>query len=276
MGQRPPPKTRADYQRDILDRRHWNDGGLGELQGELPGPAGHPDPRVIVNIDKVAGPHPAKGLQRTARRHLWKPIINCYRLGAFKDPHLRGWTKARFAVSSAGKVRRPRLLDTELDDPEVAQCMVGKLANLPLPRARRGSNVWVAMRVGPGDDPLPPPDDLIVPGDGTLPITAMKQGVETGLAPFEVCYRNGLAYAPGLWGRLVVRFHVSKTGLLDEAFEAGSRFPDPRVRQCLLRAARKLTFPTPKGGDIRFVVPLRLSSDGANTARPETDVADDD
>jgi hypothetical protein len=274
MGERPAPKTQAEYQEDILDRRHWNDGGLGELTDELPEPEGHPEPRVIVNVDKLGGPHQAKSVQRSARKHLWKPIINCYRLGAFKDPHLRGWTKARFTVSSAGKVSKPRMIDTELDDPKVAQCMVDKLAKLPLPRARRGSNVWVSMRVGPGDDPMPPPENLIVPGDGILPIAAMKQGIEAGLAPFEACYRNAFSYAPGLWGRLVVRFHVTKAGRLDEAFEAGSRFPDPRVRQCLLREARKLTFPKPQGGDIRFVVPLRLSSETTSAAHPDLDARD--
>jgi len=275
LGARPAPKSQADYQRDILERRRWNDGGLGEVSGELPGPVGHPDPRVIVNVDKAIGPRKPKALQTTARKRLWKPIIQCYRRGAYKDPHLRGWTQARFTVSAAGQVRRPRLLDTELGDAEVAQCLVDELEDLRFARARKGSSVWIAMRVGPGDDPLPPPDDLIVPGDGTLPQPAMRQGVEAGLAAFEACYRDGLAYAPGLWGRLVVRYHLTQQGVLDEAFETESRFPDPRTQQCLLRAARKLTFPAPKGGDLRFVVPLRLSSDRALTARPDPEPAEE-
>ncbi|MBW2459087.1 MAG: AgmX/PglI C-terminal domain-containing protein [Deltaproteobacteria bacterium] len=274
LGERPPPKSRPEYQQDILDRRHWNDGGLGDLTGDLPEPEGHPDPRVIVNIDKATGPRKAKGLQTTARKRLWKPIIQCYRLGAYKDPDLRGWTKVRFTVNGAGRVSRPRMLDTELGDTAVAACMVDELKKLRFAPARRRSSVWIAMRVGPGDDPLPPPDDLIVPGDGTLPGEAMRQGVEAGIGAFEACYRSALPYAPGLWGRLVVRYHVTKQGAVDEAFETESRFPDPRTRQCLLRAARKLTFPTPKGGDIRFVVPLRLSSNQADTSRPEAEPAE--
>ncbi len=269
LGERPSPKSRTEYQQDILDRRHWNDGGLGELIGQLPEPEGHPDPRVIVNVDKATGPRKAKGLQVTARKRLWKPIIQCYRLGAYKDSELRGWTKVRFTVNAAGRVSRPRMLDTELDDAAVAKCMVDELLKLRFARAGRRSSVWLAMRVGPGDDPLPPPADLIVPGDGTLSGEAMRQGVEAGIGAFEACYRSALSYAPGLWGRLVVRLHVTKQGTVDEAFETESRFPDRKTRQCLLRAARKLTFPTPKGGDIRFVVPIRLSSSQADTSRPE-------
>ncbi len=47
-----------------------------------------------------------------------------------------------------------------------------------------------------------------------------------------------LAYAPELWGRLGIRFHLTEKGALDEAFEAETRFPDERVTLCVLRAAR--------------------------------------
>ena len=60
-----------------------------------------------------------------------------------------------------------------------------------------------------------------------------------------------------------IRFHLTAQGQLDEAFQTESRFPDARVEQCLLRAARQLSFPRPQGGDIRFAVPLRLSTDRA-------------
>jgi hypothetical protein len=84
--------------------------------------------------------------------------------------------------------------------------------------------------------------------------------IEAAQPVLQACYEPALAYAPGLWGRLGVRFHVTDHGKTDEAFEVESRFPDERVTLCVLRAARKLSFPTPAGGDIRFVVPLRFWS----------------
>jgi hypothetical protein len=265
MGERAEPKTREEYKADILDRRHWNSGGLGELRADPPGPEGHPDPRVRVNIDKVQGPHEADELVRIARKYHWINVVRCYRLGAYKDPHLRGWTHARIDVSKSGKVRGAKLLDTELGEREVADCLVERLGKLEFPAASAGSRAWVDMRVSPGDDPMPPPEELLLPGDGVLDLDEMRLGVQAGLSDFEACYRAAFDYAPGLWGRILIRFHVDDKGQLDEAFEAGSRFPDARVSQCVLRAARKLKFPRPRGGDIRFYVPLRLSSDRAVT-----------
>ena len=265
MDQREEPKTREAYKQDIFERRHWNSGGMGELLAEAPGPEGHPDPRVRVNIEKVHGPHEANTLQRIARKFHWINVVRCYRLGAYKDPHLRGWTHARIDVSKGGKVRGAKLLDTELDVKEVADCMVDKLGKLEFPSSRAGSRAWVDMKVSPGDDPMPPPDELLVPGDGELELDEMRLGVQAGLRDFEACYRSAFSYAPGLWGRLLIRFHVDDKGQLDEAFEAGSRFPDLHVSQCVLRAARKLKFPRPRGGDIRFYVPLRFYTDRAVT-----------
>lgn len=267
MDERPDKTTFEAQREDILDRRHWNTGGMGELLGEPPGAEGHPDPRVTVTIEKVHGPHSAKKLQQVARQYHWINVVRCYRLGAYKDPLLRGWTKGRFDLSANGRARGRKMLSTELKNRDVAECMVDKLRTIDFPGARAGSRVWVKMKVSPGDEPMPPPEEEIKPGDGTLPLEEMKAGVDEGREAFEACYRAAFDYAPGLWGRIILRFHVTEHGKLDEAFEAGSRFPDARVQQCILHAARKLRFPKPEGGDIRFLVPIRLWTDRAETAR---------
>src|SRR5690606_33141286 len=202
-----------------------------------------------------------------ARKYHWIEIVRCYRLGAYKDPYLRGWTRARVKIAASGKVTESKMLETELDDENVARCMVERLASHTFPPG--AATVTFAMRVGPGDEPMPPPDDLIVPGEGELPLEAMTAGVEAGREAFEACYRAAFAYAPGLWGRMILRFHLTEHGKLDEAFQVNRRFPDPRVSQCVEHAARKLTFPRPEGGEIRFVVPLRLWTDRSDTKPPE-------
>jgi hypothetical protein len=79
----------------------------------------------------------------------------------------------------------------------------------------------------------------------------------------EVCYQRALLYRPELWGRIVLRLHVTETGKVDEAFETESRFPEGPTLRCILGRARELHLPRPSGGDLRLVVPLRLWSDGA-------------
>ncbi len=238
----------------------WNKGGIGELVGELLAVEGHPDPRVIVNVDRSEGGLQAKTVQRVARKYHWINVVRCYRLGAFKDRELRGWTHAKMTITTAGRVLRPKLVKTDLKDDEVANCVVDKLRTLKLPRAKRSTRAWVDIRVGPGDDPMPPPKDLIVPGDGTMTLEDMRKGAEAGRDAFEKCYRAAFAYAPALWGRMRLRFHVTDRGKLEGVYESGSSFPDARVQQCVLRAARTLRFPKPDGGDIRFFVPIRFST----------------
>ncbi len=262
------PTTKEAWWAQFREFRMWNKGDLGALLADPPGVEGHPDPRVIVNIDKVEGPHDEKKLLRVSRKYHWINVVRCYRLGAYKDRELRGWTHARAVVSTAGRILRPKLLKTELDDEEVAKCVVDKLRTLKLPRGPKSSKVWYDIRVGPGDEPMPPPKDLIVPGDGTLEVAKMRKGVEAGIPAFEACYRKAFDYAPELWGRIVLRFHVTDRGVLDEAFEAGSYFPDARVRQCVVKAARKLKFKRPKGGDIRFFAPLRFSNSRSKIGDP--------
>lgn len=268
MEERVEPTTKESWWAQFREHQMWNKGDLGVLTGDLPEVDGHPDPRVIVNIDRVEGAHTAAKLQRIARKFHWINVVRCYRLGAYKDRELRGWTKARMVVSTAGRVLRPKLLETELENDDVSKCVVDKLRTLKFPRAPKSSRAWVDIRVGPGDEPMPPPKDLIVPGDGELAVEKMRAGVEAGLPAFEACYRAAFSYAPALWGRIVIRFHVTDRGVLDEAFEAGSYFPDPRVRQCVVHAARKLKFARPKNGDIRFFAPIRFSNSRSQIGDP--------
>ncbi|MBI4702629.1 MAG: AgmX/PglI C-terminal domain-containing protein [Deltaproteobacteria bacterium] len=260
LGRRPEPADRAAYQADLLERRRWNDGAIGPTTAAPPGPEGHPDPRVTVSVEQARGPLGARRIERVARRDHWMNAVRCYRLGAYRDRHLHGWTRARLTVGASGKVSRAVLQTSELGDRAVAECLVDRLALLDFPRAARATRALVGIRVAPGDDPLPPPDELLAAGPGELAAGDMLAGAGAGLGGFETCYRAALAYAPQLWGRLCIRFHVDAQGAVDEAFETESRFPDARVKQCVLRAARQLHFARPAGGELRFVVPLRFST----------------
>ncbi len=118
-------------------------------------------------------------------------------------------------------------------------CLAEQVRTVALPRARGASVVAVDLQIGHGDEPMAPPASLIVPGDGELSPEAIGAVIEAALPTFEACYRPALAYAPELWGRLGIRFHVTEKGKTDEAFEVESRFPDERVTLCVLRAARR-------------------------------------
>jgi hypothetical protein len=254
------PKDRDAFLTDLHERERWNKGELGELTGEAPPVPGHPQPRVIIDVTHVKGPHKAADVQREARRLFWIKVVTCFGLGAYKDQKLRGMTRAVIQVDKNGKVRGSRIASTKLTEEDVPKCFAEELKKLPLPKAKSGSAVTLEIQVSPGDEPMAPPAPLLLPGDGTIDPEAVREVVKNALPTFEGCYRPALAYAPKLWGRLGIRFHQTDKGKIDEAFEAESRFPDERVTLCVLRAARALSFPKPKGGDVRFVIPLRFST----------------
>jgi hypothetical protein len=255
LGQAPSPPdepARAELAR-------WNLGGRGDPPVPAPPPEGHPLPRVIVDVDRVKGPLRAKDAQRVARQKLWGSIIACYRPGAHQDPALRGKTTLRLTITRAGKVAASRAASSTLPDKDVVACLAAAAKSLRFPSTRAGSTATLTLQVSPGDDPLEPPSSLIKPGDGTLPPDAAAATVAAALPAIRACYDNALRIAPALWGRLAIRFHITAAGAVDEAFQVESTFPDERMVQCVLRAARSLTFPAPAGGDLRLVVPLRFS-----------------
>ncbi|WP_437610867.1 AgmX/PglI C-terminal domain-containing protein [Sorangium sp. So ce834] len=257
LGQHPVPRGQAE----AAERDRWNAGGRGEPPAPPPPAEGHPLPRIIVDIDTVKGPLKAREVERIARRHLWIHVYSCYRLRAYRDPSLHGKTTVRLTVSRAGKVTGARATSSTLSAPDVVSCLAERARSLPLPRAKAGSTVVATLQVYPGDDPVEPPPSVLAPGPGELRPDAIEAAVAEAMPAFRSCYEAALAGAPALWGRLAVRFHVTGSGAVDEAFEVESRFPDERLARCVLRRARALTFPAPEGGDLRFVVPLRFSPD---------------
>jgi len=255
LGERPPPASAAEES----ERSRWNQGGRGTPAGELPPAEGHPLPRVIVDIVKVKGPHKAAAIQRIARASLWGRIIECYRLGAHKDQSLKGKTTIRFQVSRAGKTSRAAATGSTLPDKEVVSCLAREVNSLALDRAKSGSSVTATIQVYPGDEPLPPPASAVKPGRGAVPPADVKRVVEEARPRIEACYRAALGALPELWGRIGARIHVTASGKVDEAFETESRFPEEGVTRCVLRELRAIELPPPSGGDVRIVVPIRLS-----------------
>jgi hypothetical protein len=260
---RPIPREKEAFLTELRDRMTWNDGGLGELEKPIPESEVHPMPRVIIDVTRASGQRSAADVQRILRKNYWIRVIECYQLGAYKDQKLRGEVSIRFQISGTGKPRSGKTLAAKLPDQEVVSCLADHVTKVDFGKAKGATDVWANIHIGAGDEPMPPPAALIVPGDGQLDPESMSGPVKAVLPQIEACYRAAFDYAPRLWGRLGLRFHLTEKGKVDEVFEAESRFPDERVSRCILHVARGLKFDKPKGGDLRFVVALRLSSDRA-------------
>jgi hypothetical protein len=114
---------------------------------------GHPEPRVVVDVLNVAGPHQRAEIEREARRALWAKVIACYRPAAAKKPGLRGEATLKFRVSAEGAVSGVRPERSNLGDDEIVACFRGHVAGLALPKAPAASDVAMEIHVAPGDPP---------------------------------------------------------------------------------------------------------------------------
>jgi hypothetical protein len=111
----------------------------------------HPEPRVIVDVLRVKGPHARADVEREARRALWGGIVECYRPAVRHQPKLRGEAEIELRVGANGKVTGVRARQRTLPDRDVVDCWVRQVARSPLGTARAASRVTLRIHVAPGD-----------------------------------------------------------------------------------------------------------------------------
>ncbi len=108
----------------------------------------HPEPRVIVNVLSVRGPHDRDGIERSARLG-WGRIVRCYRASGAAKVVLT----FELVVSGSGMVERARRTHSSTRDHELGHCLASALTKLTMPKARARSIAMIEIRLAPGDPP---------------------------------------------------------------------------------------------------------------------------
>jgi hypothetical protein len=121
---------------------------LADDSQEQPRPP-HPEPRVIVNVLSVKGPHKPDRVQHDARFG-WKRIVRCYKAQGAKE---KAAVTLELVVSGEGAVARARSLVCEEKDRELAECLAKTLPGLAMPKATEDSKADVEILLSPGDKP---------------------------------------------------------------------------------------------------------------------------
>ncbi len=232
----------------------------------------------------------AKGVARDAaeaalRKGAWGKVVTCYKARAWAEPTLeldvamsvtaRGGAvksvkraggsgsgkKARGKGATKPKAKGPgRAPSADAAPPaSLGACLEKALVGIAMPKTKSTASARVRIRVTPGDEPVSPPKDVLTRGEGQLDLARARLVIEGSAPDLQACHDHALAYAPKLWGDLAIRFKVEEGGQVVEAFEAGGPFPEDRVTRCVLRRARTLRFEAPRGGWMRFVVPMTLT-----------------
>jgi hypothetical protein len=127
-------------------------GALRDAEGAAAkGPrAPHPEPRVIVTVTSMDGPHERGAVQRAARE-TWAGIVRCYKEFGRR---LQGVIVLELRISERGKVvdaRRGNGGDSKLNS-EISDCVMRVLRTKAMPEAAGASTATLEIRLAPGND----------------------------------------------------------------------------------------------------------------------------
>ena len=122
--------------------------GAGVVARAEPRPP-HPEPRVIVNVLRVRGPHTRDEVERSARLG-WGRIVGCYQSS---DAREKVVVTLELTVSGHGTVTHARRVRSPAKDRELADCLANAMQRLGMPKARARSTATVEIRLAPGDPP---------------------------------------------------------------------------------------------------------------------------
>jgi hypothetical protein len=274
---RPEGEVHAAVEDEQLAR--WNIGGTGAPEFISNRSGYHPAARVVVDTTVLSGNLPARTPRdrRTgrgaavlsqqqvladARKYGYWPFRLCYQDGLRREQKLEGQTIIRISLNASGRVSAARLVQTKLEDREVATCLTERSKQLRFsPAPGRRVDVRLSVKLWPGDAPVPlagPPSDDTPEKPGRLDAARAAQALGAIHPELRRCYQEGLLRDPGLWGRLQLRIDQDRDGRILDVCEDESRFPDPKVVRCMLAAVRAVNLPKPKGGELSFVYAVRL------------------
>lgn len=111
--------------------------------------APHPEPRVIVTVTEIHGPHERAAVQRAARE-TWGGIVRCYKAHGHGK---RGAVVFALEISEAGQIsdiQRTGAGDSKLNA-EIGACLMRVLSKKTMPTAPSASSATIEIRLAPGN-----------------------------------------------------------------------------------------------------------------------------
>jgi hypothetical protein len=88
---------------------------------------------------------------------------------------------------------------------------------------------------------------------GSLSKEVIRRVIRQHINEIRFCYEQVLATKPDLGGRVGIQFIISPTGAVQMSKLASSTLGNGTVEQCIVKAVRRWTFPSPEGGGVVIV-----------------------
>ena len=88
---------------------------------------------------------------------------------------------------------------------------------------------------------------------GALDKSVIDRVIKQHLSQIRYCYQKELNKNPGLYGKIVIKFVISKDGSVSSAKTNSTSMNNPIVENCICQRFMRFKFPQPKGGGIVIV-----------------------
>ena len=99
---------------------------------------------------------------------------------------------------------------------------------------------------------------------GALDRSVIDSYIRRNLAKIRWCYEKELAKKPTLFGKISIKFTISKSGSVSKSDVKRTTMGNPAVERCVAKQIKKIRFPKPKGGGIVVVnYPFVFKNSGA-------------
>jgi hypothetical protein len=211
----------------------WALGGSSSPEHPANRPGYHPATRVVVDVELLS--RAPKGttarLRRIARANGYWPLRACFEAAQRALIKSERTARVRLTLSATGKVLGARSMGPA-QDRDYARCARERLRALDFsPGFTRKLDVEISVKQWPGHAPTPPRAP-----EGSPVVALGRAGTETlsALEPALLgCYQRGLDADARLWGRLALRLRLSNEGVVEDATQVETRFPDETVAACV-------------------------------------------
>jgi hypothetical protein len=277
------PRSASPMQAAAEDEElaRWDLGGSSDPGYPSSQASYHPGTRVVVDtrlakrrtgaVATVALRHglTTERVQAQARSHGYWPFRLCFEAGQRDKKGAGGETRVAFTIGLFGKVKRARLLDSKLENPKTAACLVHETSKLQFaPHPARALSVVASIRIWPGDVDLPAVPELasVVTG-GAFDPAAVAALLSAKRTPIDACLAEARRTDPAVWGRLALATILEVDGTVHRISEVESHFPSATAARCVQAALAGVVFPSVNAKPFTLVLALRLNPP-ADAARP--------
>lgn len=100
------------------------------------------------------------------------------------------------------------------------------------------------------DGGMPPKYPIVM---GSLDKEVIRKGIHANRAQMRKCYESAIKRKPGIAGKEVVKFTISREGPVSAAEITEDTVGDPEMHDCIIAAVKTWNFPAPVGGGIVIV-----------------------